>query len=84
MPIEISKEDRKQAISSIEQYFLKEMDSKIGNIAAGALLGFFIEEIGPLIYNLAVAEVQDRLLARVQELDIELHENPFLYWNKRR
>ena len=26
---------------------------QIGNIAAGALLGFFLEEPGPLVYNKA-------------------------------
>ncbi|MGB2882030.1 MAG: DUF2164 domain-containing protein, partial [Rhodoferax sp.] len=54
MTIEISKEAKKQAIASIERYFQENMDEKIGNIAAGALLGFFLEEIGPTIYNQAV------------------------------
>ena len=55
MTIEISKEARQQAIASIERYFRENMDKKIGNIAAGALLGFFLEEIGPLVYNQAVS-----------------------------
>jgi hypothetical protein len=46
MSIEIPKEARNQAIASIERYFLENMDEKIGNVSAGALLGFFIEEIG--------------------------------------
>lgn len=41
-----------------------------------------IEEIGPLIYNQAVADVQERLQARVSELDIEVHEETFTYWRK--
>jgi uncharacterized protein (DUF2164 family) len=52
----------------------------MGNIAAGALLGFFLQEIGPSVYNQAVVEVQDRLQARVAELDIEIHEDEFAYW----
>ena len=82
MPIELSKEDRAQAIASIERYFREHMDERIGNIAAGALLGFFIEEIGPSIYNRAVADVQERLQARVAELDYEVHEDEFGYWRK--
>jgi uncharacterized protein (DUF2164 family) len=82
MAIEIDTDARKQAIASIERYFKANMDEPIGNIAAGALLGFFVEEIGPLIYNWAVAEVQERLQARVSELDIEIHEEPFIYWRK--
>lgn len=82
MTIEIPKEARKEAIASIERYFQDNMDEKIGNIAAGALLGFFLEEIGPLVYNQAVADVQERLQARVSELDIEVHEDEFQYWRK--
>ena len=82
MSIEIPKEDRTQAITSIERYFRENMDEKIGNIAAGALLGFFLEEIGPLVYNQAVSDVQDRLQARVLEVDMEVHEDEFAYWHK--
>lgn len=82
MTIELSKEARKEAIASIERYFRENMEEPIGNIAAGALLGFFLEEVGPLIYNRAVADVQERLQARVTELDIEVHEEEFQYWRK--
>jgi uncharacterized protein (DUF2164 family) len=82
MTIEISKEARKLAVESIERYFRENMEAKIGNVAAGALLGFFLEEIGPLVYNRAVADVQERLQARVMELDIEVHEDEFQYWRK--
>lgn len=51
MAIDIPKEARKQAIASIERYFRENMDEPIGNVAAGALLGFFLEEVGPLVYN---------------------------------
>ena len=82
MTIEIPKEARKEALASIERYFQDNMDEKIGNIAASALLGFFLEEIGPLVYNQAVADVQERLQARISELDIEVHEDEFQYWRK--
>jgi uncharacterized protein (DUF2164 family) len=82
MTIEISKEAKKQAIASIERYFQENMDEKIGNIAAGALLGFFLEEIGPTIYNQAVVQVQERLQTRVMEVDLEVHEDEFGYWRK--
>ncbi|MGL4576385.1 MAG: DUF2164 domain-containing protein [Burkholderiaceae bacterium] len=82
MTIALSKEARSQAITSIERYFKENMDEPIGNIAAGALLGFFLEEIGPVIYNQAVADVQERLSLRVSELDLEVHEDEFQYWRK--
>ena len=82
MAIELNKDARKEAIASIERYFRENMDEPIGNLAAGALLGFFLEEVGPVIYNQAGAEALERLQARVSELDIEVHEEEFQYWRK--
>ena len=82
MAIEISAEARKEAIASIMRYFEDNMEERIGNIAAGGLLGFFMEEIGPVIYNQAVADVQERLQQRVTEIDLEVHEDEFQYWRK--
>ena len=83
MAIELDKEARKVAIASIERWFLEERDERVGNIFAGALLGFFLEEIAPTVYNRAVADVQDRLRMRVDDLEIEVHEDEFGYWPKR-
>ncbi|GAB3627480.1 hypothetical protein PTE30175_02166 [Pandoraea terrae] len=82
MTIEISKEARADAIASIQRYFKTNMDEEIGNLPAGALLAFFIEEIGPVIYNKAVTDVQAKLEQRVAELDVEVYENEFQYWRK--
>lgn len=82
MPITLPPTTRQQAIASIERYFRENMDEPIGNVAAGGLLGYFLEEIGPAIYNQAVADVQERMQARMAELDIEVHEDEFGYWRK--
>jgi len=82
MAIELSKEDRAQAISSIERYFLENFDQKIGNITAGALLGFVLEEVGPSIYNRAVSDAKERMLMRVEDLEYEVREDEFQYWQK--
>lgn len=82
MTIELSKEARAEAVASIERYFRENMEEPIGNVAAGGLLGFILEEIAPSIYNKAVADVQERLQLRVSELDLEVHEEEFQYWRK--
>ena len=82
MPIDLAKPARQQAVESIERYFREHRDERIGNIAAGGLLAYFLEEIAPLVYNQAVADVQERLQMRVAELDIEIHEDEFGYWRK--
>ena len=80
--IELSKEARQEAIASIERYFRENMEEPIGNVAAGGLLGYFLEEIGPVIYNQAIADVQERLRTRVDDLSFEVHEEEFQYWRK--
>jgi uncharacterized protein (DUF2164 family) len=80
--IELSKDDRQQAIASIERFFRENMEEKIGNVAASGLLSFFLEEVGPSIYNKGVSDAQERMQARVEELDFEVHEDEFTYWRK--
>ena len=82
MSIELPNATRQAVVASIQRYFQENMDEPIGNITAGALLGFFLEEIGPLVYNKAVADVQQRLQARIQEIDLEVYEDEFQYWGK--
>lgn len=82
MAIELEKEAREAAIASIRRYFDQHMEEPIGGIAAGALLGFLLEEVGPSIYNRAVADVQERLQSRIAEVDLEVHEEEFGYWRK--
>ena len=80
--IELDKQVRQEAVASLERYFRENMDEPIGNIAALGLLNFFVEEIGPAIYNQAVGDVQERLQLRLSEIDLEVHEDPFQYWRR--
>lgn len=82
MPIELNREVRAEAVASIQRYFEQQLEMPIGNVAASGVLSYFLEELGPSIYNQAVADVQERLQARVAEVDIEVHEDEFQYWRK--
>ncbi len=82
MTIELPQDTHARAIASIERWFETERDERIGNIGAGALLGFFLDEIGPSVYNLGVAHAQERMQERLAELDIEVHADEFGYWRK--
>jgi uncharacterized protein (DUF2164 family) len=78
--IEISNEVRANAIASIKRYFEENMSEAVGDLPAGLLLKFFVEEIGPAIYNRAVSDVQTRLQQRVLDLEGELYVPEFQYW----
>jgi len=78
--IEITKQARADAIASIKRYFQENMPEPIGDLPAGLLLNFFIEEIGPAIYNRAISDAQARMAERVSDLNGELYADEFQYW----
>ena len=78
--LELEKEVRTQAITSIQRYFEENLTEPIGNLPAGQLLDYFIEEIGPIIYNRAISDAQLRLQQRVLDLNGELFADEFQYW----
>jgi uncharacterized protein (DUF2164 family) len=81
--LELDKQQRATAISSLQRYFeenLNSIDAPIGDLPASLLLNFFLEEIGPVIYNQAIADAQTRLTQRVSELNGELYSDEFQYW----
>lgn len=82
MTIELTKEAKQTALESLQKYFAENMDEPLGNLAGGALLNFIIEEIGPSIYNKGVADAQERMQARISELDYEIQADEFPYWRK--
>ena len=79
--IELEKREREQALASIKRYFEEELEP-IGDLPAGLLLNFFLEEIGPVIYNRAVADAQARMASRVSDLNGELFSDEFQYWTR--
>ena len=80
--IELPKPTRAQAIASIQRYFHENLTEPIDELPASLLLNFFLEEIGPLIYNRAIADAQSRMQQRVTDLDGELYSPEFEYWPK--
>jgi uncharacterized protein (DUF2164 family) len=80
MNIELSKQARADAIASIQRYFEENMAEPIGELPAGLLLNYFLEEIGPVIYNRAIADAQARIVQRVGDLGGELFADEFQYW----
>ncbi|MFT5063132.1 MAG: hypothetical protein ACI91G_000497 [Gammaproteobacteria bacterium] len=81
MTINISKEARNQIVDSIQAYFDEEMEEPVGNLVADALLDFFVKEVGPSIYNQAIRDAQTHMLARVNDLDLEIFQDEFQYSN---
>jgi len=74
MAIELDKDSRTQAIQSIQTYFTEKRDEELGNLEAGFLLDFFLDQIGPTIYNRAVGDAQALMQDKLIDIDGELFE----------
>ena len=80
MAIKLAEEARTQSIESIKRYFEEHMDEEVGDLKAGLLLDFVLEEIGPSIYNKAVSDAQTYFRDRTTDLDGACYEPEFGYW----
>lgn len=82
MAITLSKDAQEHVISSIKRFFVEHMDEDIGDLKASLLLEFCLKEIGPSIYNQAIADAQAYMHDKVADLDGSCFEPEFGYWRR--
>ena len=82
MAITLSTEGNKQALASIRRYCTEALELDVGDLKASSLLDFFLKEIGPSVYNAAIADAQVYLRDRVADLEGTCYEAEFAYWPK--
>jgi uncharacterized protein (DUF2164 family) len=80
MAIKLSPEISKQLIASIKRYAAANLDDEIGDLKAGLLLDYVLKEVGPSIYNQAIADAQAYFTGRVADLEGVCHEPEFGFW----
>ncbi len=59
------------------------MEDEIGDLKAELLLDYFLKEIGPIVYNQAIADAAAFFRERTADLDASCYEVEFGYWNSR-
>lgn len=79
MTIDLSAQQQSEALASMKRYFDENLDP-IGDLPVTQLLNFFLEEIGPAIYNQAIQDAQTRLQLLVSDLNGDLYSDEFQYW----
>ncbi|MFC2078906.1 DUF2164 domain-containing protein [Candidatus Bipolaricaulota bacterium] len=82
MTIEVPKDVREILVASIKRYFTEKLEQDIGDLKASLLLDFILKEVGPVIYNSAVADAQARIQENVSELDGTCFEPEFTFWKR--
>jgi uncharacterized protein (DUF2164 family) len=66
--VKVTKERRDDMISDIKNYFLKEREEEIGDLAAGLILDFILEKIAPEFYNQGVYDAHKYMGDAVEDL----------------
>ena len=80
MAIKLERDAEQRALASIKRYFTENMDEEVGDLKARLLLDFFLGEIGPTVYNGAIADAQVYFQGKVADLDGSCYEAEFDYW----
>ncbi len=80
MAIKLPPDTQKKLLLSIQRFLSEQYDLSVGDVNAGIVLDFCLKEIGPSIYNQAVADAQGILQDRVTELENVCFEDEFGYW----
>lgn len=80
MAIDLSPETAARLKASIKRYAAEQLDHDMGELQASLLLDFCLREIGPSIYNRAIADAQTYLQGRVADLEGVCFEREHTYW----
>ena len=83
MAITLDKETEKYLLDSIKRFFAEDMDEDIGDLKALRVLDFCVREIGPSIYNQAIADAQTFFEERTSDLAGARYQAEYDYWKKR-
>ena len=79
-PLTLPDDVRKRAIASIQRFFRDDLDHKIGDLKASMVLDYFLVELGPAVYNKAVADATTFFAERSQDLGALAYQEEFPYW----
>ena len=74
MTIKFPKETKEALIPLIQDYFVQERDESLGNLETEFLLDFFIQKVGPVIYNQAIQDAKTYIQTRVVDIEDGLYE----------
>lgn len=78
--MKFDKQTETHLLDSIKRFFAQEMDADIGDLKALRVLDFFAEEIGPSVYNQAIADAQAYFSEKVSDLAGVAYEPEFDFW----
>jgi uncharacterized protein (DUF2164 family) len=84
MAVKLPDDVAEKAVASLRRYFDVELEEELGDLRGRLLLEFILEEIGPSIYNAAIADAQTYFRDRVSDLEGACYEPEFGFWTKKK
>lgn len=81
--MKLAPETETYLLGSIKRFFSEEMDDDIGDLKAMRVLDFCVREIGPSVYNQAIADAQTYFSEKVVDLSGVHYEPEYGFWKKR-
>ncbi|MCJ8010820.1 DUF2164 domain-containing protein [Paenibacillus sp. KQZ6P-2] len=82
--IKLPKEQKEEIVRSVQAYFEEERSESIGQLGAEQFLDFMITELGPYIYNQAIADSRALINEKMAQIDDEFYTLEKPIQNRRR
>lgn len=68
----LSEEQRNTIINNIITFFQQERDEEIGVIAAEAIVDFFLDDCGKILYNKAIDDALRSMKESFERIDVDV------------
>ena len=75
MKIKLSDERRREIIRAFASFYYSEFDEEISEYRAEQILDFFMNILGPPVYNQAVQDARAFISEKLEDLDAEFYIN---------
>jgi uncharacterized protein (DUF2164 family) len=74
MRVKLSEERRRDLVQSFQSYCRAEFDEDVSELKAERVLDYFVERLGPPVYNQAIRDAHAFLQEKLQDLEGEFYE----------
>jgi uncharacterized protein (DUF2164 family) len=73
MTIKISDERKAQLVAELRAFHVREFDEDISSFRAEQLIDFYLQKLGPGVYNQAVQDARAYIQTRLDELEGDVY-----------
>ena len=74
MRIKLSDERKTVLLKTLTDFYREHFDEELSTYRSERLLNFFIKQLGPPIYNQAIADARAFMFEKLEDLDVEYYE----------